>query len=323
MIPDPDGAVNINSTVKQILESLSKMTEVNKKQYIADVKVMNYLLQAIPNDIYNSVDACKNTKEMWEQINRLMFGSNVTSHVRLSHLMNEFDKFIAKEEELLESVYERLTTLVNIMDRNNFHPISVSINTKFLNCLQPEWSKYVTMDGRVDIHTKNAGYCGNGNKNAGRQSKNQTFNAGNRNDNSNQIIQPVPRTESTPDEANVQCYNCNEKGHYARDFQKLRSCSRIQPVDGNAETVPLYDAKVVSEVNASSKVHEQMHHENRKTIIQTSDDDQIDSNIIFYDPHVENNSGTSDHDSNDHDEYHKIQMLAYDVQREADNCHTS
>ncbi|GKC44845.1 hypothetical protein Tco_1062567 [Tanacetum coccineum] len=31
------------------------------------------------------------------------------------------------------------------MDRNNVHPILVSINTKFLNCLQPEWSKYVTM----------------------------------------------------------------------------------------------------------------------------------------------------------------------------------
>ncbi|GJW60648.1 integrase, catalytic region, zinc finger, CCHC-type containing protein [Tanacetum coccineum] len=51
--------------------------------------------------------------------------------------------------------------------------------------------------------------------------------------------------------------------------------------DGNAETVPSYDAKAVSEVNASSKVHEQIRHEKRKTIIQTSDDDQIDSNIIF------------------------------------------
>nr|GEX92844.1 hypothetical protein [Tanacetum cinerariifolium] len=64
MIPDPDGAVNINGRVKQILEPLSKMIDGNKKQYIADVKVMNYLLQAILNDIYNSVDACKNTKEM-------------------------------------------------------------------------------------------------------------------------------------------------------------------------------------------------------------------------------------------------------------------
>ncbi|GJU60334.1 gag-pol polyprotein [Tanacetum coccineum] len=101
----PYGAVNINGTVKQILEPLSKMTEGNKKQYFADVKVMNYLLQAIPNDIYNLVDP-------------------------------------SKEGESLESVYERLTTLVNIMDRNNVCPIAVSINTKFLNCLQPEWIQF-------------------------------------------------------------------------------------------------------------------------------------------------------------------------------------
>ncbi|GJR31278.1 hypothetical protein Tco_1107510 [Tanacetum coccineum] len=145
MIPDPNGAVNINGTVKQILEPFSKMTEGNKKQYIIDVKVMNYLLQAIPNDIYKSVDACKNAKEMWERIKRLMFGSDVTSHVRHSRLMDEFEIFAAKEGESLESVYEILTTLVNIMDHNNVRPISVSINTKFLNCLQPEWRKYVTM----------------------------------------------------------------------------------------------------------------------------------------------------------------------------------
>ncbi|GJZ18402.1 hypothetical protein Tco_0554525 [Tanacetum coccineum] len=58
MIPNP------HDIAKQILKPLSKMTIANKSQYIADVKVMNYLLQAIPNDIYNSVDACKNTKEM-------------------------------------------------------------------------------------------------------------------------------------------------------------------------------------------------------------------------------------------------------------------
>ncbi|GJT93398.1 hypothetical protein Tco_1082243 [Tanacetum coccineum] len=95
--------------------------------------------------------------------------------------------------------------------------------------------------------------------------------------------------------------------------------ARIQPADGNTETVPSYDAKAVSEVNASSKVHEQVSHVKRKTIIQTSDDDQIDSNIIFDDPYVENNGGTSDHDSNAHDEYHEIQMLAYNVQKEAEN----
>ncbi|GKF60433.1 hypothetical protein Tco_0177219 [Tanacetum coccineum] len=136
MVVDPT-----NPTVP-ILESLSKMTEVNKKQYIADVRVMIYLLQAIPNDIYNLVDACKNAKEMWERIKRLMYGSEFTTHVRHSRLM---DEFAAKEGESLDSVHERLTTLMKIIDRNNVRLIPVAINTKFLNCLQPEWSIYVTM----------------------------------------------------------------------------------------------------------------------------------------------------------------------------------
>ncbi|GKD59544.1 retrovirus-related pol polyprotein from transposon TNT 1-94 [Tanacetum coccineum] len=466
MISKPD------KPTEQIIEPLSKMTEGNKKQYIADVKVMNYLLQAIPNDIYNLVDACKNAKDMWERIKRLMFGSDVTSHVRHSRLMDEFDKFAAKEGESLESVYERLTTLVNIMDRNNVRPIPVSINTKFLNCLQPEWSKYVTMvrhnqtgdvvsydelydslvqfephvlaskakkaaknhdplallahsnasssqshanssyspqpyyvthpssvadyedeyqgelqgdsqedklttammllaraitqkfstptnnrlrtssntrnqaviqDGRVDIQTKNAGYGGNGNRNAGRQNRNQAFNAGNGNDESNQIVQRVPRTESNPRKANVQCYNCNEKGHYARDCQKPRvhdakyfreqmllamkdeaesnlkdEENDFMPDNSNRdETLEELTAASISEVNALNKVHEQVNHVKRKTIIHTSDDDQIYSNIIFDYPYVENNGGTSEHDLNAHDEYHDIQMLAYNLAKKA------
>ncbi|GJQ89148.1 hypothetical protein Tco_0000287 [Tanacetum coccineum] len=74
-----------------------------------------------------------------------MHESEITTHVRHSYLMDKFDKFAAKDGESLDSVHERLTTLVNIMDCNNVCLILVAINTKFLNCLQPEWSKYVTM----------------------------------------------------------------------------------------------------------------------------------------------------------------------------------
>ncbi|GJW66247.1 integrase, catalytic region, zinc finger, CCHC-type containing protein [Tanacetum coccineum] len=215
------------------------MTEINKEQYIANVRVMNYLLQEIPDDIYNSIDASKTAQEMWERIKRLMYGSNVTNHVRHSRLMDEFDKFVAKEGESLESVYERLTTLVNIMDRNNVRPIPVSINTKFLNCLQPVWSKYVTIvrhnqtgdtvsydqlyDSLVQFkpHVQAS--------KAKRASRNHDLlalfahsNASllTQKDESNQIIQRVLRTESNPRKANVQCYNCSSKGHFARDCPK-------------------------------------------------------------------------------------------------------
>ncbi|GKB39359.1 integrase, catalytic region, zinc finger, CCHC-type containing protein [Tanacetum coccineum] len=178
---------NSNNDQEEILEPLSKITAGNKSQHIANVKLMNYLLQAIPNEIYNLVDACKNAKELWERIKRLMFSSEVTSNVRHSHLIDEFDKFTAKEGESLESVYERLTTLVNITDLVDY---------------EDEYQGELQGDSQEDKLTTTMMLLA--------QAITQN----------NQIVQCVPRTESTTGKANVQCYNCNEKGHYARDCQK-------------------------------------------------------------------------------------------------------
>ncbi|GJV25133.1 hypothetical protein Tco_1377828 [Tanacetum coccineum] len=340
MVVDPT-----NPTVP-ILEPLSKMTEGNMKQYIAD-----------------------------ERIKRLMHGSEIPTHVRHSRLMDEFDKFAAKEGEYLDSVHERLTTLVNIMDRNNVRPILVAINIKFLNCLQPEWSKYVIMvrhnqtgsavsydvlydslvqfephvlasrakkaaknhdplafiahsnaslshshanssyspqpyyvahppsvidyddeyqgelqgdsqedklttammnqvvvqDGRVDIQTKNAGYGGNVNKNIGRN-RTQGFNTGNACNESNQIIQEQMLL-AMKDEAGSNL--SNEENDFMLDTSYGEDLEEL-----------------TATVHASSKVHEQVSHGKRQTIIQTTDDDQIDSNIIFDGLFVENNVAT-------------------------------
>ncbi|GKD72836.1 hypothetical protein Tco_1331118 [Tanacetum coccineum] len=75
----------------------------------------------------------------------------------------------------------------------------------------------------------------------------------------------------------------------------------------------LKELTAVNEVNAShinlissmiSKgVHEHTNHEKLKTVINTSDDDQINCNIIFDDPYVENNGGIVEHDSNAHDQF--------------------
>ncbi|GJZ30100.1 hypothetical protein Tco_0575147 [Tanacetum coccineum] len=62
MIQNPDKP---DDPTTKIIEPLSKMTESNKKQYFSDIRVMNYLFQGIPNDIYYSVDACKTAKQIW------------------------------------------------------------------------------------------------------------------------------------------------------------------------------------------------------------------------------------------------------------------
>ncbi|GJU74204.1 hypothetical protein Tco_1265609 [Tanacetum coccineum] len=45
------------------------------KHYEAEIEAMNLILISIPNDIYNSVDACKTAKAMWQRVERLMRGT--------------------------------------------------------------------------------------------------------------------------------------------------------------------------------------------------------------------------------------------------------
>ncbi|GJV61623.1 hypothetical protein Tco_1467723 [Tanacetum coccineum] len=41
----------------------------------AEMEVMNMILLSIPNEIYNSVDACTSAKDMWKRVERLMRGT--------------------------------------------------------------------------------------------------------------------------------------------------------------------------------------------------------------------------------------------------------
>ncbi|GJX70734.1 retrovirus-related pol polyprotein from transposon TNT 1-94 [Tanacetum coccineum] len=112
--------------------------------YDAEMELMNMILLSIPNEIYNSVDSCKTAKEMWARVERLMRGTIQNQVDRETRFTNEFDQFVAEPGESLVSVYNRFAQLMNDLERNNMKFPTVSVNTKFLNSLQPEWLKYVT-----------------------------------------------------------------------------------------------------------------------------------------------------------------------------------
>nr|GEX86000.1 hypothetical protein [Tanacetum cinerariifolium] len=83
--------------------------------------------------------------------------------------------------------------------------------------------------------------------------------------------------------------------------------ARIQPTKDIGATSSRSDADILSEVNALTKhnksVHEHKNHAKLQIVINPSDDDQIDSCIIFDDPSVEDNGGKDEHDSITHDHY--------------------
>ncbi|GKA01351.1 hypothetical protein Tco_0674016 [Tanacetum coccineum] len=108
------------------------------------MELMNADSSSIPNDIYNYVDACTSAKDMWKIVEHFMRGTIQNKVDRETRFTNEFDQFVAEPGEALVSVYNRFAQLMNDLERNDMHFPIVTINTKFLNSLQPEWLKYVT-----------------------------------------------------------------------------------------------------------------------------------------------------------------------------------
>ncbi|GKE34253.1 gag-pol polyprotein, partial [Tanacetum coccineum] len=255
---------------------------INKEIDEAKIEVMNLILISIPNDIYNSVYACKTAKAMWQRVERLMRGTVQNKFDREKCFNNEFDQFVTEPGEALVSVYNCFAQLMNDLERNDIIFPNVTVNTKFLNCLQPEWLKakkvekshdplalvahtgsssrtttpyYVTHPSSVVDYDED--YQGdavqnnyedpltfamillacaitqrfsNPTNNRLRTSSNIKNQAivqeeiieGNNVQNDAGNIRRNLRTTSSGTVANVQCYNCSEKGHYARNCPKPR-----------------------------------------------------------------------------------------------------
>ncbi|GJS79777.1 hypothetical protein Tco_0729658 [Tanacetum coccineum] len=121
-----------------------KLTEQEKLQDDCDVQATNIILQGLPQDVYSLVNDFQASKDMWDRVNLLMKGTELSYQERECKLYNEFDKFTLVKGETLYEYYCRFAQLINDMHTIGMTMQQVQVNTKFLNALQPEWSKFVT-----------------------------------------------------------------------------------------------------------------------------------------------------------------------------------
>ncbi|GJY33632.1 hypothetical protein Tco_0418101 [Tanacetum coccineum] len=127
-----------------------------KLQADCDLKATNIVLQGLPSDVYAIVNHHKVSKEIWDQVKLLMQGTKSSLQERECKLYDEFDKFSFVKGEILYQYYWRFAQLINNMNFINMSMRPVQVNTKFLNSLSPEWSKFVK-DVKLarDLHTTN------------------------------------------------------------------------------------------------------------------------------------------------------------------------
>nr|GEZ62649.1 hypothetical protein [Tanacetum cinerariifolium] len=129
MIAEPGDAerdVNVNETFHE--QTDNELSERELKQIEANDQAIQTILLGLPEDIYAAEKKAK--------------------------LFNEWERFTSNEGESIESYYHRFLKLMNDSKRNKHFPEKMASILKFLNNLQPEWSRHVTIVHQTkDLHT--------------------------------------------------------------------------------------------------------------------------------------------------------------------------
>nr|GFB16700.1 hypothetical protein [Tanacetum cinerariifolium] len=104
-----------------------EFTDKELKQIEADDQAIQAILLGLPEDIYTAEKKAK--------------------------LFNEWERFTSNEGESIESYYHCFLKLMNDLKRNKHFPEKIASNLKFLNNLQPERSRHVTIVHQTkDLH---------------------------------------------------------------------------------------------------------------------------------------------------------------------------
>nr|GEZ88277.1 hypothetical protein [Tanacetum cinerariifolium] len=149
---DPNCEVHVNEAFH--VQTYDELTEKELKQIEANDQAIQTILLGLPKDIYAAVDSCETAQEIWLHIQQMMKGSDIGIQEKKAKLFNEWERFTSTDKESIESYYHRFLKLMSDFKRNKHFLEHIASNIKFLNNLQPKWSRHVTIVNQTkDLHT--------------------------------------------------------------------------------------------------------------------------------------------------------------------------
>ncbi|GKD51922.1 retrovirus-related pol polyprotein from transposon TNT 1-94 [Tanacetum coccineum] len=159
----------------------TELTTTETIQADCDIKAINIILQGIPPEIY---------------------------------------ALVSQHRESLHEYYLRFTLLLNDMNIYKIPLEQFQVNTKFLNTLPTEWSKFVTDVKLVkDLHTTNAdqihAYLEQHERHANEVWRQTSFAVG-----TTRTYTPRASGNNSGKQTTVICYNCKEEGHMSKQCTK-------------------------------------------------------------------------------------------------------
>nr|GEU51301.1 ribonuclease H-like domain-containing protein [Tanacetum cinerariifolium] len=212
---------------KKFQETYKNVSQDIRDQLNAEAEAVQIILTGIYNDIYSTVDACPNACEMWKAIERLKQGESINVQDIEINLYWEFGKFTCQDGETLESYYSRNRgkAIVNssqpIYDQE---PSMVAeddetlkdkeidkrmalISLSFKKIYKPTNSNIQTSSNTSRVNQDNSPRI---NRSVGYENQKIGNVAGARETVGSTAVQ----------KSGIQCYNCKEFRHVARECQK-------------------------------------------------------------------------------------------------------
>nr|GEW79144.1 linoleate 13S-lipoxygenase 2-1, chloroplastic-like [Tanacetum cinerariifolium] len=133
------------TTTKRYMENYQNVSQDMHDQLNAEAEAVQIILTGIDNDIYSTIDACPNAREMWKAIERLKQGESINVQDLETNLYWEFGKFTSRDGESLESYYSSIYKIMNELVTNQCYVTNHQVNVQFLLQLQPKWQRFVTL----------------------------------------------------------------------------------------------------------------------------------------------------------------------------------
>ncbi|GJZ52380.1 hypothetical protein Tco_0606895 [Tanacetum coccineum] len=136
-----EGALHLGPERARVFADLSAE---QKDKYKADIRATNTLLQGIPKDIYTLINHFTDAKDIWDNVKMILEGSELTKDDQESQLYDEFEHFCQIKGETIHVYYVRFTKLNNDMRNIKMTMPRMQLNSKFVNNMLPEWSRFIT-----------------------------------------------------------------------------------------------------------------------------------------------------------------------------------
>ncbi|GAU27929.1 hypothetical protein TSUD_160240 [Trifolium subterraneum] len=110
---------------------------------LRDLKVKNYLFQAIDRTILETILERETAKDIWDAMSRKYQGSSRVKRAQLQALRREFEILAMRENESVNEYFGRVLTIANRMSGQGERLTQVTIVEKILRSMQPKFNHVV------------------------------------------------------------------------------------------------------------------------------------------------------------------------------------